>query len=137
MARFAIKWGVPEMETLWNDLTGKADAGTLDRDELRLFKKLVKTATLLAENPAHPGLSSHEISSLTERYGMKVWQSYLENRTPAAGRIYWIYGPTRGSITIIGVEAHPESGKSRGYQKVSLSRPRASDPELPRGRTTR
>jgi hypothetical protein len=94
----------------------------------------VKTATLLAENPAHPGLSSHEISSLTERYGMKVWQSYLENRTAAAGRIYWIYGPTRGSITIIGMEAHPESGKSRGYEKVSLSRPSASDPESPRGR---
>ena len=55
------------MEALWNDLSGKADAGKLDRDELRLFKKLVKTATFLAENPAHPGLASHEISSLTER----------------------------------------------------------------------
>jgi len=88
MAKFAIEWGVPEMEEIWKDLTGKADNGTLAGDELRLFKKLVKTATLLAENPTHPGLSSHEISSLTERYGLKVWQSYLENRTPAAGRIF-------------------------------------------------
>jgi hypothetical protein len=30
----------------------------------------------------------------------------------------------RGCITIIGLEAHPESGKSRGYQKVTLSRPK-------------
>jgi hypothetical protein len=88
MAKFAIEWGVPEMETLWNDLTTKADKRTLARDELKLFKKLVKTAALLSENPAHPGLSSHEISNLTERYGLKVWQSYLENRTPAAGRVF-------------------------------------------------
>jgi hypothetical protein len=126
MPKFAIEWGIPEMERLWKDLTGKADRGTIDGLELRLFKKLVKTVTLLAENPAHPGLSSHEISSLTDRYGLKVWQSYLENRTPAAGRIFWIYGPTRRCITIIGMEAHPESGKSRGYQKVSLSRPRVA-----------
>ena len=133
MPKFEIEWGVPEMEALWKDLTGKADKGTLDGDELRIFKKLVKTATLLAGNPAHPGLSSHEIPSLTERYGMKVWQSYLENRTPAAGRVFWLYGPERGCITIIGVEAHPESGKSRGYQKVSLSRPRAKPPKSGRG----
>jgi hypothetical protein len=124
MARFAIEWGIPEMEAVWNELSGRADRGALAGDELRLFKRLVKAATLLAENPAHPGLSSHEISSLTERYGLKVWQSYLENRTPAAGRIFWIYGPARGCITIIGMESHPESGKSQGYQKVSLSRPR-------------
>ena len=128
MARFKIEWGIPEMEMLWKDLTAKADRGGLDGGDLKLFKKLVETIGLLAENPAHPGLSSHEISSLTERYGMKVWQSYLENRTPGAGRIFWIYGPVRGCITIIGIEAHPESGKSRGYQTVSLSRPKANQP---------
>ena len=137
MARFTVEMGVPEMESLWEDLLRKFAGGTLDRDGALLLKKLRKAILLLAENPGHPGLSSHEISSLTERYGMKVWQSYLENRTPAAGRIYWIYGPKRGSITIIGIEAHPESGKSRGYEKVSLSRPRASDPEPPQGRKTR
>jgi len=134
MARFTVEMGVPEMESLWEDLLKKFAGGTLDREETLLLKKLRKAILLLAENPGHPGLASHEISSLTKRYGMKVWQSYLENRTPAAGRIYWTYGPTLGSITIIGMEAHPESGKSRGYEKVSLSRPRATDPEPPRGR---
>jgi len=47
-----------------------------------------KTLNFLAENPSHPGLQSHEIDELTHRYGMKVWQSYLENRKPAAGRIF-------------------------------------------------
>ena len=90
MAKFAIEWDLPEMEELWAGLSGKADAGTPDGDELRLFKKLVKTVTYLAENPGHPGLASHEISDLTKRYGVKVWQSYLENRKPAAGRVFWI-----------------------------------------------
>jgi hypothetical protein len=112
------------MAMLWTDLSGKADAGTLDGDELRLFKKLVKTVTFLAEKPGHPGLASHEISDLTRRYGMKVWQSYLENRKPAAGRIFWVYGPGRAVITVIGLEAHPESAKSRGYERVKLSETR-------------
>ena len=121
MAKFSIEWGVPEMEKLWKDLTGKADAGTLDGDELKLFKKLVKTAGFLAANPAHPGLASHEISDLSKRYGIKVWQSYLENRKPAAGRLFWVYGPVRGVITVIGLEPHPDSAKSRGYERVKLS----------------
>ena len=125
MAKFAIEWGLPEMEELWAGLSGKADAGTPDGDELRLFKKLVKTVTYLAENPGHPGLASHEISDLTKRYGVKVWQSYLENRKPAAGRVFWIYGPERGVITVIGLEPHPESAKSRGYAAVKLSATRA------------
>ena len=121
MAKFAIEWGVPEMEELWADLSGKADADALDGDELRLFKKLVKTVSFIAENPGHPGLASHEISDLTKRYGVKVWQSYLENRKPAAGRVFWTYGPERGVITVIGLEPHPESAKSRGYAVVKLS----------------
>ena len=106
MAKFTIEWGFPEMAALWADLSGKADADTLDGDELRLFKKIVKTATLLENNPAHPGLASHEIADLSKRYGEKVWQSYLENRTPAAGRMFWMYGPVRGVITIIGLQTH-------------------------------
>ena len=121
MAKFAIQWGVPEMADLWKDLSGKADSDKLSGGELELFKKLVKTATFLAENPAHPGLNSHEIADLTHRYGERVWQSYLENRKPAAGRLYWMYGPGRGVITVIGLEPHPERG---GYARVRLSRPR-------------
>ena len=51
---------------------------------------------------------------------MKVWQSYLENNTPAAGRIFWVYGPDRGDITVIGLEPHPND-KSNAYEKITLS----------------
>lgn len=51
---------------------------------------------------------------------MKVWQSYLENRPPAAGRIFLVYGPNRGDITIIGIEPHPND-KSNAYDTITLS----------------
>ena len=71
-------------------------------------------------NPKHPGLNSHEITSLTARYGMKVFESYLENNTPKAGRIFWVYGPNKKDITIIGLEPHPDD-KTNAYKKVTLS----------------
>ena len=51
---------------------------------------------------------------------MKVFESYLENNTPAAGRVFWVYGPGRGDITIIGLEPHPND-KVKSYDKVTLS----------------
>ncbi|MBB6480893.1 hypothetical protein [Spirochaeta isovalerica] len=118
---FSIRMGVPEMELFWNDLTKKADKGSLSKTEQKLFKKLVKAFGFLSQNPRHPGLSSHEISDLSRRYGMKVWESYLENNTPSAGRIFWVYGPDQKDITIIGIEPHPEDKKRGGYDKVKLS----------------
>lgn len=52
---------------------------------------------------------------------MKVWQSYIENRKPAAERLYWVYGPEKNDITIIGIEPHPKDNKKSGYDKVKLS----------------
>ena len=38
-----------------------------------------------------------------------------------AMRMYWVYGPDRQDITIIGLEPHPEDKKNGAYDKVSLS----------------
>ena len=91
---FDITMGVPEMKEFWDDL-----------------KKRVK----------NPSLNTHEITELSKRYGERVWQSYLENNTPAAGRIYWVYGPNKNDITIIGLELHPNT-KSNSYKKIRLSK---------------
>jgi len=118
---FSIRLGIPEMAELWADLCSKAEAGSLSKDEEKLYKKWGKAMALLASDPQHPGLHSHEIEALTRRYGEKVWQSYLENRNPSAARMYWVYGPHKGEITVIGLEPHPEDKKSSGYAKVRLS----------------
>ena len=57
--------------------------------EEKFFRKLVKTLGYLSQNPRHSGLASHEIDSLTRKHGFKIFQSYLENHTPAAGRLFW------------------------------------------------
>ena len=58
---------------------------------------------------------------MSKRYGLKVWQSYLENNKPAAGRIFWVYAPNKMDITVVGIEPHPEDKKKGGYKKIKLS----------------
>ena len=117
---YSIVMGIPEMKEFWDDLCSKINDGSANKNEIVLYKKMGKTMYHISQNPRHPGLETHEITSLTRRYGMKVWQSYLENQTPAAGRIFWVYGPRRGEITIIGMEPHPND-KSNSYDKITLS----------------
>jgi hypothetical protein len=97
------------------------EARTLDLDEEKLARKFFKTLDLLSANPYHNSLESHEIDALTKRVGFKVFQSYLENRKPGAGRLFWAYGPERGQITVLGLEPHPEN-TTRGYAGIHLSR---------------
>ena len=75
-----------------------------------LFKKQVcKAIGKLRENPRDPGLNSHPYSDLDHPFdpSEKVWESYVQNDTPAAYRIFWGYGPWRGHITIISITSHP------------------------------
>jgi|SRR5580698_4113505 hypothetical protein len=118
---FSIRMGVPEMAALWNDISGRKRQGQLAGDEEKFFKKLVKVLGYLAENPRHNSLASHEIDDLTRKYGFKIFQSYLENNTPSAGRIFWAYGPEKRDITVLAIEPHPEDQKRGAYQRIKLS----------------
>jgi len=100
--RFKLRLGVPEFKALYDYLAQGAKELSLGKDDMLLFKQLTKAMVLLSSNPRHNSLNSHEIEALSVRYAkalgrqIKVWQSYLENNTPAAGRIFWVYGPGRG-----------------------------------------
>jgi hypothetical protein len=118
---FKIRMGVPEMEAFWNDLSKRKQAGKLGRDEAKFFKKWVKALGYLSQNPRHNSLGSHEIDDLTRKYEVKIFQSYLESETPAAGRMFWTYGPERADITVLGIEPHPEDQKRGAYQRIKLS----------------
>jgi hypothetical protein len=113
--------GIPEMEYYWQDMCSREKDSELDKSELKTFKKLLKSFHHLSINPRYPGLNSHEIAILSSIAGFKIWESYIENHTPAAGRIFWAYGPRKGEITILGFEPHPEDKKKAGYAKVNLS----------------
>ncbi|HEX8674352.1 MAG TPA: hypothetical protein VF710_20805 [Longimicrobium sp.] len=130
---YVVRKGVPEILELWKRLLKEHKQGVIGADDRELFKKWSKATVLLRDNPKHPGLNSHEIDALTQRYGRKVFQSYLENNTPGAGRLFWVYGPEEGQITVIGLEPHPEDRKSQGYARVRLSKLPAPDPPAGKG----
>jgi hypothetical protein len=117
---FHVLIGRPHVSALWESLRAGGVSGTLSADQQLLAKKLNKAIQLLESDPRHPGLRSHELEALTRRVGERVFESYLENNTPAAGRLFWMFGPSRGYITVIGLEPHPGKGR-RAYGRVLLS----------------
>ena len=74
-----------------------------------LFKQVDKAIEFLKSNPRHPGLHTHEYSSLIHPYDpqQKVFEAYAQNRTPGAYRIFWCYGPEKNQITVIAITPHP------------------------------
>ncbi len=71
------------------------------------FEKVNRTLQKLAENPRHPSLKSHEFHTKKGPNGSKLWESYVENKTPAAYRVFWYYGPNARMITVIAITPHP------------------------------
>jgi hypothetical protein len=39
--------------------------------------------------------------------GKKVFEAYAEQKTPAAFRVFWHYGPGREQLTIVAITRHP------------------------------
>jgi len=71
------------------------------------YKAVKKTIGLLAENPRHKSLQTHPYFSLKGPKGEKVFEAYAEQKTPAAYRVFWFYGPSKGKITIFAITPHP------------------------------
>lgn len=99
-------------------LLSAAAAGQLeqlerDRGLAKRLKAVRKTLARLEADPRHPGLQSHEFKSLSRVYGVKVFESYAEQGTPAAYRDFWHYGPKEKQVTIIAITSHP-SAKAAG-----------------------
>jgi len=133
--KFEVLQGVPHVEKVWRDLMAGLEKNSLTKPERGFAKKLAKAVDHLGKNPFHPGLQSHEITELSDRYRLKVFESYLENDTPAAGRIFWVYGPGRAQITVIAIEPHPED-KRGAYGRVQLSALPALERDVPNSRPT-
>jgi len=74
-----------------------------------LVKQIKKTVGLVQTNPRHPSLQTHVFHSLENPYNPreKVFEAYVQQRTPAAYRLFWCYGPTKGQITILAITPHP------------------------------
>jgi hypothetical protein len=63
--------------------------------------------TKLVHDPKYKGLNTHRYSSLSEKYKCDVWESYVQNNTSGAWRLFWRYGPNDKEITLLLVTPHP------------------------------
>jgi hypothetical protein len=90
----------PEAEAVMTDLQAQAQYA-------KKLKKVRKALGLLQQNPRYPSLNSHKYQSMSGANGEDVWDSYVENNTPSAWRIFWHYGPTEDTITILLIGPHP------------------------------
>jgi len=79
----------------------------LQHHDQRRYRKVVKCLALLSQDPTYPGLASHPYVTFKGPGGETVWESYVEQNTPAAWRLWWYYGPTKGEITVVDVGPHP------------------------------
>jgi hypothetical protein len=73
-----------------------------------------KALGYLEMDSQHPSLHTHEFTSLSGANGEKIFESYAQNNTPGAFRIFWQCGPdeVKGKkrtpvITIIAITRHP------------------------------
>ena len=79
-----------------------------------LLKQVSETLGYLETDLHHPGLRTHEFTSLSGANGEKIFEAYAQNKTPGAYRIFWHYGPDEikgkkrtSVITIIAFTRHP------------------------------
>jgi hypothetical protein len=88
---------------------GKAAGKKKSSKSEGLLKQVAKTVQLLSTNPRHPGLQTHEYSSLQHPFDPqdRVFEAYAQNNTPGAYRVFWCYGPKKKQITIIAITPHP------------------------------
>jgi len=71
------------------------------------LRSVRKALGLLETNARHPSLQTHKYESLKGPKNEDIFEAYAENKTPAAYRIFWYYGPARGKITIVAITPHP------------------------------
>lgn len=95
-------------DIFWTDRS-QADFNHLKSDVSlkKRYKAVKKTIHLLASDPRHNSLQTHEFSSLKGPTGEKVYVAYAEQKTPAAYRVFWHYGPAKDQITIVAITRHP------------------------------
>ena len=80
-----------------------------------VLKQVRKTLGYLETNLRAGALQTHEFESLSRRYGEKVFEAYVQNDTPGAYRVFWLYGPDEQDkngkrlaiITIVAITPHP------------------------------
>ncbi len=65
----------------------------ISKNKKAIYKAVCKILGYMETNLRHPSLHTHEYSAMKGPNDEKVFESYAQNRTPGAYRIFWHYGP--------------------------------------------
>lgn len=77
-----------------------------DRSKTGLLKQVRKVLGFMETNLKHPSLQTHKFPPMPCDLG-DVFETYAQNKTPGAYRIFWAYGPGKGEIYILAITPHP------------------------------
>lgn len=78
-----------------------------DFSKKSVSKAVVKSLKYMRTNIRHPSLHTHKFNEMKGPNGEEVFESYAQNKTPGAYRIFWIYGPGKSIITVLSITSHP------------------------------
>lgn len=70
-------------------------------------KKVLTTLGYMQTNLRHQSLQTHKYNEIEGPDGQEMFESYVENKTPGAYRVFWYYGPGQGVITVYHISPHP------------------------------
>ncbi|MCH7860017.1 MAG: hypothetical protein IID14_10045 [Candidatus Marinimicrobia bacterium] len=72
------------------------------------FKAVTKALQFLQTDPRHNSLQSKRYHSLKGPDGERVFESYAQQHTPGAYRIFWYYHSSRKvTLVILNIVRHP------------------------------
>ncbi len=78
-----------------------------DKANVAQHKAVNKALRFLKQDPRHPSLNSKRFHTLTGPNNETVYESYAQNRTPGAYRIFWYYKKAdTPTIVIAAIEPH-------------------------------
>ena len=77
------------------------------KDKKTQFKAVGKALAYMNANLRHPSLKTHKFDGMESPFGGDVFESYAQNKTPGAYRVFWAYGPNKTEITVLAITPHP------------------------------
>jgi hypothetical protein len=77
-----------------------------DKSKKAILKHVRKVLGFMETNLKHPSLNTHKFDGIPCKLG-EVFETYAQNNTPGAYRIFWAYGPGQRELYIINIMPHP------------------------------
>lgn len=97
-----------KFEILFTELSSDQLDELENSKNMKVARKAVKKILGYMEtNLRHPSLNTHKYDAFVGPNGEEIFESYAQNKTPGAYRVFWFYGSKKKQITILEISPHP------------------------------